>query len=94
MIDLKYKGLILIPSKSAAREMIKHGLMIIDCKEILENGYNAPRKRSENIEEKWVDRGNKTYNVVIVKSFNYFYKEEVYLIMHVGKFTRKSWRLK
>ena len=61
--------------------------MIADCKEILENGY-SPRKRKKNAEEKWLDRGNKTYNVVIVKSFNYLYNEDVYLITHIGKFTK------
>ncbi len=87
MFDVRYRGLRLIPSKSAGRELIKHGLMIADCKEILENGY-SPRKRKKNAEEKWLDRGNKTYNVVIVKSFNYLYNEDVYLITHIGKFTK------
>ena len=39
-----------------------------------------------------MDFGNETYNVVVVKSYNYFYKEEVYLIKHVGKFTKKKFR--
>ncbi len=91
MFGVLYKGLKLIPSKSAARELLKHCLMLADCEEILENGYE-PRKRGKDTVEKWMDFGNETYNVVVVKSYNYFNKEEVYLIKHVGKFTKKKFR--
>ena len=40
--------------------------------------------------ERWLDKRNKTFNVVVAKSFNYFYNEEVYLVIHVGKFTKKK----
>jgi hypothetical protein len=93
MFEVRYRGLRLIPSKSVGRELLKYGLMIADCKEILENGYQ-PRKRSKDTVEKWMDSGNETYNVVIVKSYNHFYKEDVYLIKHVGKFTKKKLRRK
>lgn len=89
MFDVRYKGLRLILSKSAGRELLKYGLMIADCKEILENGYE-PRKRAKDTIEKWMDSGNDTYNTVILKSYNYFYREDVYLIKHVGKFTKKK----
>lgn len=46
MFDVRYKGLRLIPSKTAGRELIKYGFMIEDCKEILEKGY-SPRKRGK-----------------------------------------------
>ncbi|MDP2907430.1 MAG: hypothetical protein Q8O03_05820 [Nanoarchaeota archaeon] len=88
MFNITYEGLRLIPSKSAAEELLRYGLTIDDCKEILENGYE-PRKRGKDTVEKWRDSGNKTYNAVIVRSYNYFYKEEVYLITHVGRFTKR-----
>lgn len=88
MFDVRYKELRLIPSKSAMRELVEYGLRLDDCRQILEEGYEAPRRRAEGTEEKWIDKGGKTYSVVIVKSFNYFYDEEVYLIIHVGKFGR------
>ncbi|MBW2990613.1 hypothetical protein KY348_02820 [Candidatus Woesearchaeota archaeon] len=91
MFNIRYKKIRLIPSKSAARELLKYGLTIEDCKEILESGY-APRKRGKDTIEKWMDSGNDTYNVVIVKSYNYLYQEDVYLIKHVGKFTKKKLR--
>ena len=88
MFNMRYKSLLLIPSKSAMREMMQLGLTLADCKEMLEKGYDAPRTRAQDTEEKWFDKRNKTYNVVIVKSFNYMFNEEVYLITHVGEFTR------
>ena len=88
MFCSRYRKLRLIPSKSAAEELIKYGLMIEDCKDVLENGYE-PRKRGKNVIEKWLDVGNKTYNVVVVRSHNYLYEEDVYLITHVGEFTKK-----
>ena len=89
MFDIRYKGLRLIPSKSAGRELIQYGFMIEDCKEILDRGY-SPRKRKEGTIEKWMDIGSKTYNVVVVQSFNYLYNEDVYLITHFGGFTKKN----
>lgn len=88
--DVRYKGLKLVVSKSAIEELTYHGLMIYDCKYMLENGYDAPRKRAKDCEEKWFDNKNKTFNVVIVKLFNYFYNEYVYLITHVGCFGKKK----
>ena len=87
-IDVRYKGLRIIPSKSAAVEMMKHGFTIEDCKELLDTGYE-PRKRAKDTIEKWLDKGRKTYNVVVVRSFNFMYDADVYLIKHIGRFTRK-----
>ena len=85
---VKYCGLKLISSKHAERELLKYGLMLEDCKAVLEDGY-APRKRGEDTIEKWMDYQNKTYNVVVVKTYNEFHREYIYLIKHVGRFTRK-----
>ena len=90
--DITYKSLCLIPSKSAAYEMFKFGLDLTDCKRILETGY-SPRRRAEDVEEKWLDAGNKTHNIVIVRAYNYFFDEEVWIIKHVGRFTKK-WKVK
>jgi len=77
----------LVLSRSAASELLKLGLMIEDCKDILEQEY-AARKRAKGTIEKWMDCGKKTYNVVVVKSYNFTYDEEIYLITHIGRFTR------
>ena len=87
VLTVKYRGLRLIASKAARNELRHYRLGLEDCKKILENGYE-PKKRKKNTIEKWFDKGNKTYNVVIVKSYNYFYNEELYLITHIGEFTK------
>ena len=91
MFSLVYKGLRIIPSKSAAEEMTLLGLTINDCKKILELGYEAPRKRAKDKEERWFNSGNKIYNIVIGMAFNNFYKEDVWVIIHVGRFTKKQY---
>ena len=86
-----YKGLRVISSRSASREMAENDILLHECKKILEYGYPAPRKRSAFREEVWFDAGDKTYNIVIVRDFNFDLNEEVYVITHVGVFGRKSW---
>ena len=88
MFYVRYEGLRLIPSKSARKELIKYGLLLINCKMILIEGY-SPRKRKKGTIEKWLDKGDKTYNIVVVRLYNHFFKEDVYLITHIGKFSRK-----
>jgi len=88
MFDVRHKSIPLIPSRSAVKEMMQLGFTLSDCKEMLEQGYDAPRKRASGTEEKWYDKGSKTYNIVIVKSVNYMLNEEIYLITHVGEFSR------
>ena len=85
---IRYKGKRLLPSNSAINELLHHGTDLDDCKDILENGY-SPRKRAKGTEEKWLDVGKKTYNVVVVDTYTDLYKEDVWLITHFGKFTKK-----
>ncbi len=72
------------------RELMQEGLTLDDVKDILEQGYDAPRKRKKGCIEKWLGKGNKTYNAVIVKDYNEFLKEEVWVLIHFGKFGRKK----
>lgn len=87
---LRYLGLKLIPTKSAKDELFKYRLTLQNCKAILESGYNTQRKRSTNTIEKWYNKGKKTYNIVILKDTNYFLNEDVWLIIHIGRFTRRK----
>lgn len=89
MIYLRHKGLPLLPSGAASKEMARLGLTQFECRAMLEAGYPAPRRRAANTEEVWFDCGRKTYNVVIVKTFHESTQEEIYLITHIGRFTRK-----
>ncbi|MFH1506631.1 MAG: hypothetical protein ABIE94_06645 [archaeon] len=71
------------------QELMQEGTDLSDVLDILENGYESPRKRKRGTVEKWLNRGNKTYNAVIVKDYYETNKEEVWLLIHFGKFTTK-----
>ena len=70
MFNILYKGLKIVVSDAAMWELIKESKTLWDVKEILENGYDSPRKRSKNIIERWSDKGNKTHQVVVVRDYN------------------------
>lgn len=72
------------------RELIKEEKTAYDVVVILEKGYSAPRKRKEGTIEKWLDKGNKTYNAVIVKDYNEIMKEDCWVLIHFGKFARRK----
>ena len=89
MFDVRYHGLRIVVSHAAMRELIKEEKTLGDVVKILEEGYEAPRKRKKGTIEKWMDKENKTVNVVVAKDFNETLKEECWVLIHVGKFT---WR--
>ena len=70
MFNDKYNGLRIAVSHSAMQELMQEGMTLYDVVEILENGYDAPRKRKKGTIEKWLDKGKKTYNVVIGSKMN------------------------
>lgn len=90
MFDEKYKGLRIAISRSAMQELMQEGKTIYDVVEILENGYDAPRKRKQGTIEKWLDKGKKTYNAVIVKDYHEILKEDCWVLIHFGKFSRRQ----
>jgi len=85
----KYKGMKITPSISAMRELMKYGKTLTDVAQILEHGYDAPRKRRKGVVERWLDKGKKTINAVVAKDYNEQAKEDVWVLIHIGKFTRK-----
>ncbi|MBU2100313.1 hypothetical protein KKG83_08135 [Candidatus Micrarchaeota archaeon] len=83
----KYKGLILIPSSSADKELAKYGLLLSEIIEVLEQGFDCNRsKRKKDTLEKCVRKGKKQLKAVIVKSYNFSLEEECWLLIHVGIF--------
>lgn len=89
MFNERYKGLRIAVSHSAMQELMQEGKTIYDVVEILENGYDAPRKRKQGTIEKWLDKGKKTYNAVIVKDYHEILKEDCWVLIHFGKFSRR-----
>ena len=90
MFNEKYKDLRIAVSHSAMQELMQEGKTIYDVVEILEDGYDAPRKRKEGTIEKWLDKGKKTYNAVIAKDYHEILKEDCWVLIHFGKFTRRK----
>jgi len=71
------------------RELLHEGKTLFFAWEVLENGYDAPRRRGSSTMERWLDKGKKTYNAVIARSYDEIMKEEVWVLIHFGKFTRR-----
>ncbi len=90
MFGERYQGLRIAVTNAAMRELMNEGFTLFDIVEILETGYDAPRKRKEGTIEKWLDRGTKTYNVVIAKDYDEIMKEECWALIHFGKFTKRD----
>ena len=90
MFNEEYLDLKINISDSAMRELIKHEKTLYDVVKILEEGYEAPRKRKKGTIEKWYDKGNKTFNVVIIKSYNVIMHRECWVLVHFGRFTRRK----
>ena len=89
MFSEQYEGLRIAISKSAMKELMQEGKTIYDVVEILERGYDAPRKRKSGTRERWFDKGKKTYNAVIVRDYHEILKEDCWVLIHFGKFTRR-----
>jgi len=84
-----YAGLRIVVSYSAMQELFNEGKSIDDVVEILEEGQDAPRKRSSDTIERWLNKGSKTFNAVIVKDYNCELHEDCWVLIHFGRFTRK-----
>ncbi len=90
MFTVTYQGLRIAVSLSAARELMEEEKTVDDVVEVLETGYDAPRKRRVGTIERWLNKGNKTYNAVIVKDHDNSMNEEVWVLIHFGRFTRRK----
>jgi hypothetical protein len=89
MQEARYKGLMIVVSRAAMRELMKHGLTLLDAVEVLERGHDAPRKRKKGTVEKWLDKGNKTWNAVVARDYNESMKEDCWVLIHFGRFAGK-----
>ena len=90
-MDLKYKGLEILITDAAMRELFKHGCDDLDILEILKEGYDCSRsKRAKNIIEKCIDIKKKTMKVVVAQSYNHALKEEVWVVTHFGITTKRK----
>lgn len=88
----RYKGKRIIPTDAGMRELMTLGMALKDVADILENGQDSPRKRQRGKIERWLQKGKKTYNVVVAEDYDCIMKEPVWALIHLGKFTTKSGR--
>ena len=90
-MDLRYKGLQLIITDAAMRELFKHGCDGLDILEILEEGYICSRsRRAGDIIEKCLDMKKRTKKVVLARSYNYALNEDVWVVTHFGITTKRK----
>lgn len=88
-----YLELPLVPSRSAMQELYDNNMDINDVKAVLELGYDCSKgKRAKETIEKCLDIKKKTIRVVVGRSFNYHMDSEVWVIMHVGKTSKRKVR--
>jgi hypothetical protein len=92
MFSDRYRGLRIAVSDAAMRELMKEGKSLSDVVDILEHGRDAPRKRKTGIIEKWLDKGAKTYCAVVARDYNEVLHEDVLLLIHYGRFSRRRKR--
>lgn len=87
VVTPKWKGLPVIPSKAASRELDKLHFKVRNAVEVLEEGFDCERSgRKKGTIERCIKRKGKTIKVVVVRSFNRSLDEECWLIIHAGKF--------
>jgi hypothetical protein len=89
MFGSRYKGLRIHVSHSAMGELFNHGATMDDVASVLEQGRDAPRRRARGTIERWLDRGEKTFNAVVARDYDHTLREEVWVLIHYGCFTRK-----
>ena len=90
MFGVRYRGLLIVVTDAAMRELVQQEKSLDDVLVILEQGYDAPRKRKDGVIERWLDKGDKTFNVVVARNYNEIMKEPCWVLIHVGKFTRRK----
>ena len=90
MLHPSFKGLPIVPSRTAMNEMTRLGMDEWDILQMLEEGYNCyASKRKEGTLEKCINKGNKTIKAVVVRSHNWSLDCDVWVITHVGKFSKR-----
>ena len=90
MFNERYKGIRIAVSRAAMRELMKEAKTLFDVVEVLEEGYHSPRKRKPEIIEKWLDKGSKTFEAVIAKDYDEIMKENIWKLIHFGKFSKRK----
>ncbi|MDP6156301.1 MAG: hypothetical protein QGH39_02380 [Candidatus Thermoplasmatota archaeon] len=82
---VKWREWYLRPTIHAYYEIADLGFDLYDVLSILEMGYECSKgRRASGTIERCIKKGKKEYRVVVVESYSYDLKEEVWIIKHVG----------
>ncbi len=73
-----------MPSLSAYRELEELALDLNDVKDVLENGRETSSPRKPSVVEKIVRRDGKALRAVVVRDFNGFLSQDVFVVTHVS----------
>lgn len=84
----EWRGLPLLPSKAAMNELLKFGMTLQDVKNVLEHGEASGKKRQKGIHERTLPKGSKRIKVVVARSYNYSFKTDCWIVVHVGRIER------
>lgn len=90
-MKIKWQNLSLVPSNSAMRELFEEAMTLEDVRYVLENGYSCERsRRARNTHEMCLDRGRRTTKVVVKRIPGHIENQDVWLITHVGTYSRRG----
>lgn len=84
-----YDGKRIVPTKLAQQQLVDNESNLEDVVAVLEQGYFSPRKRRWGTVEKWLNKGRKVVEAVVVEKWDEAVQENIWLLIHFGKFTRK-----
>ena len=90
----RWRGLLIVPTNNARREMEGLDMDIFDAADILENGFDCAKSlRGSSVYERCIREGRKVLRVVAVPAEVQYPDgsvEKVWKIIHVGK--GDAWR--
>lgn len=90
-MDIAYDGLPIRPTRSVYHELKNLGMDLYDVLRVLEDGYDCRKsRREEGVIERCLEFGDMAIKVVAAESYEFWSKQEVYAIIHVGKFKVKK----
>lgn len=88
MIYPTWRERYLIPSRKAQEEMDNEGLDLRKVAELLNEAKPSGTKRSSGVFEMIVARGERSFKITVVESFQYSTGEVIHLITHVKSVKR------
>ncbi len=99
MFEVRFKGLLIAPSRSAYGELEGYALDLNDVKTVLEDGFDCARsKRRAGTIERCLPRNDgsgKVLRVVAARDYNDFLKQDVWVVVHVSVHAwNKNWNKK